>query len=110
MSDGELRYEPMTDHADLARFVASVKDGTRRMAIFVDETMYEPGKGYVPSAVFENEWGYYPLKGSGSFSQPWYWGHDLAAAKQIAGQANAEMGLSEDDVRDIRISSWAAAR
>jgi hypothetical protein len=96
---------------DLARFAASVHGTTsRRMALFVDETMYEPGQGYVPSAVFENESGHYPLKGSSPTARPWFWGHDLAAARQLAAQANAELGLTDDDVWAIRMSSFRAAR
>ncbi|MEU1761257.1 hypothetical protein [Micromonospora sp. NPDC005652] len=64
--------------------------------------------GYVPSVVIEGEAGHIPLSGQGEGAQPWYWGHDLDKARKIAMDHNARRGLSEDDVREIVASSFAA--
>ncbi len=78
-----------------------------RRCYLVDETMLTE-HGYVPSAVTEGEAGHTPMTGNGEHASPWYWGHDLAKAKAIAAQANAELGLSERDVLDIIVSSMNA--
>lgn len=79
-----------------------------RMAFYVNEYMHTP-HGYVPAIVFENDPGYYPMMGKGEFSQPWYWGHDIAKAKQIAVEANAKLGLTETEADQIVFSSMAAS-
>lgn len=79
-----------------------------RSCVFVDETMMTP-HGIVPSVVYENEPGHWPLSGKGAGSAPWYWG-DLATARKIAADYNAKLGLSEDDARDIVLSSMRASR
>ncbi|MET0711060.1 MAG: hypothetical protein ABWZ30_00950 [Jiangellaceae bacterium] len=82
---------------------------TKRQCFYVNETM-RTEHGYIPSMVTEGEAGFAPLSGNGDQAQPWYWGHDLARAKQIAAESNAELGLTEDDVRAIVLSSLAAGR
>lgn len=79
-----------------------------RQAIVVLETSLTE-HGYVPSVVTENVAGHSPLTGQGECAQPWYWGHDLAKAKEIASDYNTRLGLTPEDVRDIVASSFAAA-
>lgn len=81
----------------------------KRTAYFVDETMKTPD-GYIPSVVTEGEPGHVPLKGNGDHSSPWYWGHDIAKAKEIAAKANADLGLTPEDVLEIVLSSMSAGR
>jgi hypothetical protein len=64
---------------------------------------------YVPSVVVENEPGHAPLSGNGPLSEPWRWGADYDKAREIARQANHEMGLSDEDVLDIVTSSMRAS-
>ncbi len=93
--------------ADLAARFDPARKG--RICLFVDATMLHEG-GYVPSVVREGESGHYPLTGAGVGASPWYWGHDLEKAKKIAADYNAQMGLSEDDARDIVLSSMFGGR
>lgn len=78
-----------------------------RRCLYVDETMLTE-HGYIPSMITEGVAGHSPMIGNGAFAEPWYWGHDLAAAQKIAADSNARMGLSEEDVREIRRTSMAA--
>lgn len=78
-----------------------------RRAFYVDETMWTPN-GYVPALVTEGEPGYGLMLGNGEFAAPWYWGTDIAVAKEVARKANADLGLSETDVADILTSSITA--
>ncbi len=66
--------------------------------------------GFVPSLVREGEAGYCPMTGSGGdCSQPWVWGKTLEEAEIIAAKYNSrQLGLSEEDVRDIIVSSMFA--
>lgn len=62
--------------------------------------------GYVPSVVIENEAGHYPMEGDPTKHQaPWVWGKTLPVAEQLAREANARLGLTEDDVTRILMSS-----
>jgi hypothetical protein len=76
----------------------------KRKCFYVNELMLTE-HGYIPSMVTEGEPGHSPMKGNGPFAQPWYWGHDLDKAKEIAKKANEELGLTEDDVTTILLSS-----
>jgi hypothetical protein len=79
----------------------------KRICVYVAPDMHAE-QGYVPAIVTEGEPGYTPLTGNGPFAQPWYWGHDLTQAQQLAAQANARLGLSPEQVRSIIASSMAA--
>lgn len=79
----------------------------KRRAFYVDETM-KTDQGYIPSVVTEGEPGHTPFAFNGEFASPWYWGHDIETARKIATQLNAELGLTEADVREIVLSSMAA--
>ncbi|MEV4708213.1 hypothetical protein [Actinoplanes sp. NPDC049316] len=79
----------------------------KRHAFYIDETM-QTEHGYIPSIVNEDEPGHTPLRGNGPYASPWYWGHDITTARAIAAKANADLGLTETDVRDIIASSFRA--
>ena len=66
--------------------------------------------GYVPSAVYEQESGHYPLLGSGDFAIPWIWGETLVEAESICEKYNRELGLSPRDVARIISRSMLLAR
>lgn len=80
---------------------------TKRHAFYVDETMYTPN-GYVPALVTEDEPGYSPMIGTGEHARPWYWGTDIATARDLVREANEKLGLSETDARKIVESSIGA--
>ena len=80
----------------------------KRQAFYIDATMHTE-HGFIPSVVTENEPGHTPMRGNGSHASPWYWGNDLATARRTAAKANADLGLSDSDVRDIIASSFRAS-
>lgn len=82
-------------------------EGTQ-FCLYVDETMLTVN-GYIPAAVFENTSGYWPMIGSGEQSQPWYFGDDLARARELVVQANAERGIDEVEATRIVASSIRTA-
>jgi len=74
-------------------------------------TSYVKGKGYIPSIVFENESGHFPLAGNpAKMQEAWYWGEDLETAKKIAAEKNAELGISEEEAFRIVGSSMFAKK
>lgn len=79
-----------------------------RSCLYVDETMHTP-KGYIPSFVTEDEAGHSPMIGSGPLAQPWYFGDDIDTAKRLVDQANAEIGISPQDMLEIVASSMRAS-
>lgn len=79
----------------------------KRQAFYIDATMHTE-HGFIPSVVTENEPGHTPMRGNGPHASPWYWGDDLATARHTAAKANADLGLSNSDVRDIIASSFRA--
>lgn len=81
--------------------------GQKRSAFYVDETM-KTEHGYVPSLVTEGEPGHAPLVGNGDHASPWYWGQDIETARRVAAEANAQLGLTPQDVLEIVLSSMTA--
>jgi hypothetical protein len=65
-------------------------------------------RGFIPSVVTEGEPGHSPMIGNGEFSQPWYWGTEFDQALEVCAAANADLGLSPEDVDEITNSSIAA--
>ena len=61
--------------------------------------------GYVPSAVFEDESGHYPMLGNGPCASPWVWGKTYQEAEEVCKKANERLGLSETEVAVIVASS-----
>jgi hypothetical protein len=80
---------------------------TPRMAFFVSEA-FMTANGIVPACVTEGEPGYGLMLGNGRFSQPWYWGMDIATAKEVCAKANTDLGLTPKDVDEIVTSSMRA--
>lgn len=65
--------------------------------------------GFVPSVVIRGEAGHRPMTGDPAKLQtPWVWGKTLEAARAVAREVNARMGI--DEVKALRIvdSSIAA--
>lgn len=67
--------------------------------------------GYVPSMVKENESGHYPMTGDPAKLQtPWIWGNTYDEAVATAKRENERLGLTEEDVTLIIVSSMRAGR
>lgn len=66
--------------------------------------------GFIPSVVFENESGHYPLSGDGEFAQPWIWGSTFEEAQATCNAANELRGVSREQVQRIVLSSMRATR
>lgn len=107
MTDDE-RAKLVDEISDVAVAKLQAKSGPRQ-CVYVLDSQYVEGRGYVPSMVTEGEAGHSPLTGKGELSEPWYWGHDLAKAKQIAAEFNAKLGLTSADVEAIVMSSMVAS-
>lgn len=104
LNDNELEYlrdfDPQTVH--------EVPRGTP-FAIYITGTEHGPdGTGFVPSVVYRNVGGHFPLRGRDGGS-PWVWGPSRMDAAEQAAQYNAQLGLSEEQVRDIVLSSFTQA-
>ena len=68
------------------------------------DIMQDPDKhgGYVPSVVYPDKAGHYPLEGNGSMSQPWIWGDTLDEARLIcAGMNKTRLGLTNEEAQAI---------
>lgn len=65
--------------------------------------------GFIPCAVIEGEPGMSPMLGNGPHAQPWYWGKTEAECQAHCDKANAERGLSKEDVARIVLSSMKAS-
>jgi hypothetical protein len=79
-----------------------------RRCFYIPPDAYVEGHGFIPSMVTEGEPGHVPLAGNGQFAQPWYWGHTIEKAREIAAKENERLGLSPDDVATIIASSFGA--
>jgi hypothetical protein len=78
----------------------------KRTAFYIPVGQFDVN-GYIPSLVTENEAGHSPLDG-GADGTPWYWGKTFEQAQEFAAKANADKGLSPQDVIDIVASSMAS--
>ena len=65
--------------------------------------------GFVPSIIYENEDGHFPLVGKGEGSAPWVWGKTLDEAEAIAKSMNEKRGISEEEANEILLLSFRAA-
>ena len=65
--------------------------------------------GFVPSIIYENEDGHFPLVGNGEGSAPYIWGNTLEEAEEVAKSANARRGVSEEEANEILLLSFRAA-
>ena len=87
---------------------------TRRWCYWIPAEGYVEGHGYRVSIVFEYEAGHYPtgddawIAGDPGKRKPWFWGHDLTAAKKIAEDMNQQrLGLSPREAADIVTTSMS---
>ena len=85
----------------------------KRLCYYIPADAFVEGHGFRVSIVFEGEDGHrptgtWPYTGAPGEKMPWFWGNDFETAKGAAAQANANLGLSPDDVADIINSSIAA--
>jgi hypothetical protein len=64
---------------------------------------------YIPSAVFENELGHYPMMGQGECSVPWTWGPDYKKAMEVATTKNEAMGVSAQEAAIMVVHSTLGA-
>lgn len=80
-------------------------DFTKPWCFTILATEFDEGKGFVPCAVFQDESGYHPMRGSQDGQQPWYWGMTMDEAKSVCEKVNAERGVSPEQARDIVMSS-----
>lgn len=78
----------------------------KRTAFFIPVGQCD-ANGFIPSVVTENEAGHSPMTG-GPEGTPWYWGKTYEDATALAAKANADRGLTCDDVVEIIASSMAA--
>lgn len=85
-----------------------MRDFTKPWCYYTSGTEFDEGRGYVPSIVFQDEAGHYPLRGSQSDQLPYYWGMTLDEAREACDAANEARGLSAEDVDAIMLSSFRA--
>ena len=74
------------------------------------ETQYDPGHGYVPSIIFEDHPGHYPMRGHDEFSAPWYWGKTFSEAQATCESVNADNGITPAIADTILCSSMFAKK
>ena len=65
--------------------------------------------GFVPSIIYENEDGHFPLVGKDEGSAPWVWGKTLDDAEALAKSMNEKRGISEEEANEILLLSFRAA-
>lgn len=83
-----------------------------RVCAYIPADAFDEGQdGYRVSFVKEGESGHFPT-GVWPYDprkpKPWFWGPSFREAKAAAKEYNKQLGLSEDDVNEIRTSSLKA--
>jgi hypothetical protein len=89
----------------------SASAGPKRLVAWIPDTAYVDGRGWRVSIVTEDEPGHHPTgiwPNDGTRTMPWFWGHDLETARDLAYEYNAKMGISREDTDRIVLSSIAA--
>lgn len=86
-----------------------------RRCYFIPADAYVEGHGFRVALVTEDEPGYvltgtWPYTGKSGETMPYFWGHEYAAACEVAEQQNVKMGLTPADVNAILCSSLVATR
>jgi hypothetical protein len=66
------------------------------------------GVGFIPSVVYENVSGFFPLTGQNG-GRPWVWGPSLGEARASAEEYNTGLGVSPERAQEIVISSFRKA-
>jgi len=84
----------------------------KRWCFYVNPSQdFKKQGGYVPSIVYENTPGHFPLEGKkGTSELPWFWGSTLKEAQNNCSEANKDLGLNEEDINKIIISSMFPKR
>lgn len=103
----EVRDEPPIGPVVIGCNKCGWREEAKRICFYIIEGQMDDGQ-YVPSVVTENEAGHTPMMGRDEFASPWHWGATREEADDACGKANAEMGLTSEDVTHIVASSMAA--
>ena len=70
------------------------------------DTLEDGQVKYIPCMVKEGEGGYFPMRGNPAEHQsPWYFGNSHETCSRLCDEYNKRLGLSEEDVREIVLSS-----
>ena len=70
------------------------------------DTLEDGQVKYIPCMVKEGEGGYFPMRGNPAEHQSaWYFGNSHETCSRLCKQYNERLGLSEEDVREIVLSS-----
>ena len=83
-----------------------------KIVAYIPPDGYVEGQGYRVSFVVEGEDGHrptgnWPYTGRAGEAMPWFWGHDLKGAQQIATEYNAERGVTREEADLIITRSMA---
>ena len=81
--------------------------GGQRYCYYLTPNMLTPD-GYLPVVVIEGVSGFSPPSGEAATAQPSWWGDDLAVARLRVEQANARLGVTREEARDIVLSAITA--
>lgn len=78
-----------------------------RQCYVILPTEFDPGYGYVPCLVTENEPGYQSMRGDASrFQRPWYWGTTWEQAEAVCAKVNLDdFDITPGDAAAIALSS-----
>jgi hypothetical protein len=108
------RPPPGSDDSVLARVLELERNRTPVLWIPEDRSTYVPGHGFRVAIVLAGEDGYrltgtWPYSGLPGQVMPWFWGHDLARAQEIAAEHNARAGISSHAASLVVARSMARA-
>jgi hypothetical protein len=78
--------------------------------VYISGSVVGPNGGYVPSVVYENIGGHFPLTGRGAHAAPWEWSKDYDAARRMADEYNRQIGVSPERSLEIVLSSMRQRR
>ena len=85
---------------------ATLPDFETRHCFVILESQFEADRGYIPSLIFENESGHYPMRGRDELSTPWYWGKTFSRATEVCERVNRErFNITPKQAEKILISS-----
>jgi len=82
--------------------------GDQRYCYYLTPDMLTPD-GYLPVVVIEGVPGSTPPSGDAATAQPSWWGSDLALARRRVTEANARLGVSPEQAREIVLAAMTAA-
>lgn len=110
VSFGQTVQQPAIMSVDDTGVVPDEGDAsvTGRYCYYLTPTMLT-ADGYLPIIVIEGVPGSTPPSGDAATAQPSWWGDDLAVAKLRVEEANARLGITPQDARNIVLSSMSVA-